>query len=524
MIQKTNKLFGTNGIRGIFAQDFTLEFVHDIIASFCMYMDKKGVESRIGEVGGERKENSKGVLVGYDGRHSSPVIARMVCATLNSRGVSCKDAGLVPTPCLEYATKKLGYVAGVMVTASHNPPEYNGVKFCAADGVEISREDEKVIEDIYFNQKWVCSNDDGDDVGNAAATSKITQIRFGETVRELDACHVYTENILSQIDHQKIKSNKFTIVLDLGNGAQSVVAPDFCKSLGCNTIVINEDIDGSFPGRGSEPTPQNLSELSKTVTKNCADFGIAFDGDGDRSVFCDDVGKVMTGDTSALLLVHHILTMHPGSKVVTCLNSSNSIETIAKEFGSEVIRTKVGSVEVSRRMVQDNAILGFEENGGFMFGLHNEVRDGVMTLGLMLDLLASARTVDDSTTTSPSISNLSACRIPRSFTTKDKIPCSVAQASQVMDYFMQKYPSADTTDGIKISLGGGGAGSSSNGDNNNQNSKKRIEKSDTNAWVMIRPSGTEPIIRVYAEAQSQEELEQIINEYTQKIRAYIHHE
>ena len=291
------RLFGTNGVRGIFATDLTLEVIHDLIASFATHIGKGPI------------------LVGYDGRTSSPIIARTVCATLNSHGIDCKNAGLVPTPCLEYATKKLNYAGGVMVTASHNPPQYNGIKLCASDGVEISRKDEQIIEDIYFNKKW----------------SKYKKKTFGKTSEESNASKVYINNIISLINSEQIKSKKFTIVLDLGNGAQSITAPIFCKSLDCNIITINEDIDGSFPGRGSEPTPQNLSELSKTVIKNNADFGIAFDGDGDRSIFCDEKGNIMTGDKSALLLAQHILTMNPNSKIVTCINSGTVIEEIAEK-------------------------------------------------------------------------------------------------------------------------------------------------------------------------------------------------
>ena len=125
------KLFGTNGVRGIFAKDFTLEFVHDLILSISTHF-KHGK-----------------ILVGYDGRHSSPVISKIVCSTLNAAGFDCGLAGLVPTPCLEFATKSLDYDGGIMITASHNPPEYNGIKPVASDGVEISREDEKKIEEVF---------------------------------------------------------------------------------------------------------------------------------------------------------------------------------------------------------------------------------------------------------------------------------------------------------------------------------------------------------------------------------------
>lgn len=446
------KLFGTNGVRGIFPTDFTLDMVHDLVSSFAAH------------VGGGGK-----ILVGYDGRTSSSIIARTVCATLNSHGLDCGMAGLVPTPCLEYATKKLGFSGGVMVTASHNPPEYNGIKLCADDGVEISREDEQAIEDICLNKKW--------------PKYKKT---FGKTYEERNAPGVYLENILLQINPERIKSKKFTVVLDLGNGAQAIAAPDFCKNLDCNVILINEDIDGTFPGRGSEPTPKNLSELSKTVAESGADLGIAFDGDGDRTIFCDDGGNILSGDRSALLLTRHILSANKGSQIVTCLNSGTAIETVAKEFDSTVMRTKVGSVEVSRQMVRTNAIAGFEENGGFMFGKHNPVRDGVMTMGLMLDLLASSD--------SP-IADL-VRSLPPSFTAKDKIPCTAKQSRRLVSALKSEFPDADTADGIKIALA-------------------------PREWVMIRPSGTEPVVRIYAEAESRDKSDRLIIDYVQKIRTLV---
>ena len=289
------KFFGTNGIRGVFSEDFTLEFVHDMTLAIATYF-KKGP-----------------ILVGYDGRESSPIIAKVVCSAINSIGLDCNNAGLVPTPCLEYAVKKLGYSGGIMITASHNPPQYNGIKPAAKDGVEISREDELIIEDIFLKKNWIKKPS-----------------KWGITGTENRAIDVYVNGIISHIDSQKIKSKNLKVVLDLGNGAQAVTAPNFCKLLGCEIFLINEKIDGLFPGRGSEPTPQNLSELSKIVRENNADFGIAFDGDGDRSIFCDNNGDILTGDKSALVLTKYILKKNPNSLVVTCLNSGSNIELLRK--------------------------------------------------------------------------------------------------------------------------------------------------------------------------------------------------
>ena len=446
-----DKLFGTNGVRGVFSEDFTLEFVHDLVLAISTYFK----EGRI--------------LVGYDGRDSSVVVSKLVCSTLNYAGLDCHLAGLIPTPCLEFATKALGYNGGIMITASHNPPEYNGIKPVASDGVEVSREDEKVIEDIFFKKNW-----------------KHNSSTWGSTKNDDRAVQTYLDGIKSQVDVSKIKSRKLKVVLDLGNGAQSVTAIKLCEQLECEIITINREIDGSFSGRGPEPTPYNLQELSSAVVKNNANLGIAFDGDGDRSIFCDNKGMLLSGDKSALLLSNYLLKKNPNSKVVTCMNSGNSIDGIVTQTNSTVIRTKVGSIEVSRKMITENALLGFEENGGFMFGKHNYVRDGGMTLALFLELLASSnKSMSEELAT-----------LPPSFTTKDKISCKKEDADKIISKLLAEFPSADTTDGIKIIF-------------------------DKKNWVMVRPSGTEPIIRIYAESDSEKNLETLMKEYTQKIKSFL---
>jgi phosphomannomutase/phosphoglucomutase len=444
------KLFGTNGVRGVFSEDFTLEFVNDLTMSLAAYF-KKGK-----------------ILVGYDGRHSSPIVAKIVSSTLNYSGLDCYMAGLVPTPCLEYATKKLGYDGGLMITASHNPPQYNGIKPVASDGVEISRDDEKIIEKIYDEKNWI----KGDS--------------FGKTLEEKNVISTYLDGIISLVGTSAIKNKKFKVCLDLGNGAQSVTAKKLCEKLDCDIFTINEEIDGDFPGRGSEPTPQNLGKLSDLVIKTNSNLGIAFDGDGDRSIFCDENGKILTGDSSALLLCSYLLEKYPNSQVVTCLNSGNIIESIVHKSNSHVVRTKVGSVEVSRKMVSDNALVGYEENGGFMFGKHNHVRDGAMTLALMLDLLSKSEI-----SLSENIENL-----PPSYTTKTKIECSLEQSKIVISELLKEFPTSDTSDGIKIQV-------------------------DQDNWVMIRPSGTEPIIRIYGESNSQDNLDSLISNFVAKTKSIL---
>ena len=436
------RLFGTNGVRGVFGEDLTLDVVHDLTVAISRHLG----EGRI--------------LVGRDGRHSGGVISDMVCATLNYLGRDCAYAGLVPTPCLEYCVRALGYAGGIMVTASHNPPAYNGIKPVASDGVEVSRSDERAIE-AHYEQKRVPAPP-----------------RFGVTAAEPEAIRTYLDGILSHVDAEAIRRHGYTVALDMGNGAQSVAAPLLCERLNCRIIAVNDTVHGDFPGRGSEPTPENLGDLSAAVRDAGADLGVAFDGDGDRSMLCDGDGNVLTGDVSALLLARHVLERNRGATLVTCMNSGLAVDGLAAGYGSEVIRTKVGSVEVSRRMVQCGAVAGFEENGGFMYGPHNQVRDGLMTLALALDAAeSSGRTVSELVRT-----------LPDSYTAKTKMACTPQQAARLVSELASAHPEADTTDGVYITLG-----------------ERR--------WVMVRPSGTEPIIRIYAEAQSKRELTATLSEY-----------
>jgi phosphomannomutase/phosphoglucomutase len=185
-------------------------------------------------------------------------------------------------------------------------------------------------------------------------------------------------------------------------------------------------------------------------------------------------------------LVNYLLQKNPKSKVVTCLNSSSVIETIASKTKSNVIRTKVGSVEVSRRMLPEKALVGFEENGGFMYGRHNQVRDGSMTLALVLDLIAdSGKTIPEEMSS-----------LPQSYTAKDKISCSKKEVEKVITQLKKEHKNYNTTDGIKLIF-------------------------DEKNWIMIRPSGTEPIARIYAEADSEEKLDNLMSKYIKKVNSIL---
>jgi phosphomannomutase/phosphoglucomutase len=276
--------------------------------------------------------------------------------------------------------------------------------------------------------------------------------------------------------------------MDTGNGAQAVVAPVIAKKLGCKVIVINGDIDGDFPGRGSEPTPDNLRVLAETVRNGRADFGVAFDGDGDRSIFCDDKGSSYWGDKTGSLLAKNLLAQrHRGAEIVCPVNTSMVLSKVAEESGLKVVHTKVGSVEVSREMVRRKAPMGLEENGGFMYGPINEVRDGAMTTALVLDMLAA---------TGESFSRL-VDKLPRTFQAKTKFSCSSREVVEKVVKACIEHGSPkriETMDGAKIWI-------------------------DDETWLMVRPSGTEPLIRMYAESTDKALLDSKVDEYSRIVRS-----
>ncbi len=464
--------FGTNGIRGIPGRGFfTLDFACTAAAAIGSHL----LASARG--GGANRGGGTTVLVGYDGRSTGPLICSAVSAALSYAGIDCAVAGMLSTPCLEYEVrKKPQYAGGIMITASHNPPEYNGLKAVASDGIEVSRQDELRIENTITSGGVRAAGN-----GEWGAMS---------SAREFD----YVSDVASRVDGQAISSRNLRVVIDSGNGAQGPFAAELCGMLGCRYTVINREVDGRFPGRGPEPTPENLSQLSREVVRGGADLGVAFDGDGDRSIFCDETGGIVIGDRSALVLARHILGGSRGSSIATCLNSSSSAEKVAAEFGSDVIRTRIGSVEVSQCMRETGALIGYEENGGFMYGAHNAVRDGCMTLALMLDALAGSEIT----------LSQHAGLLPPSYTAKTKVRCAEnggggggsagSTALAVMGRLRDELDVSDDSDGLKVLLSDAG-----------------------DRWVLVRPSGTEPALRVYAEAPTQGEADGIVSEYAKML-------
>jgi phosphomannomutase/phosphoglucomutase len=448
------RLFGTNGIRGLVNKELTPELT-----------------IKIGTAIGTFFKHAK-LLLGYDARTSGPMLSKAIIAGLNATGCDVVFAGMAPTPTLQYAVKNHKMDGAVIITASHNPPEYNGIKVIWNDGIEISREQEIEIENIFFKEKMKYADWE----------------KIGKTSELQGIIDDYVEAIEKHVNVARITKKHFHVVTDATNSVGNLTTPRLLRELGCKVTTINGNIDGTFPARLPEPRPENLKDLSSTVKALNADLGIAYDGDADRSIFVDERGEIHWGDKTFALVEKHFLKENPGEKIVTPISSSTLVKDIANAYNGEIVWTKVGSVTVSQTMKKLNAKLGGEENGGIFYGLHQSVRDGAMATALILDIMAK---------NGEKLSKLIG-ELPKYFIEKGKVECPEEIKQKVLKKLVKQMQSLNisTIDGVKIWF---------------------KDKSD----ILIRPSGTEPIYRLYAEAKTRERAIQLVNEYTLKLKKLI---
>jgi phosphomannomutase/phosphoglucomutase len=437
------RLFGTNGIRGIAGRDI------DSAQAF-----------RVGSALGTLFPKQR-VLVGRDGRVSSSMLLEGVAAGLLAQGNDVEDRCLITTPALEFLVRHTSSSAGLMITASHNPPEYNGFKVVDSDGIEIPRSKEEKMEALIHRDKWR------------------TSYRPGQRVISDDRIEPYFEKLESQVlSRDGIENLK--IVVDTGNGVAALTTPRLLRKLGARVIGVNDVIDGDFPGRNSEPRPENLGALSKIVKEEKADLGIAHDGDGDRAIFVDETGIVQPGDRTLALIEDELLRSHPGAKIVTPINTSMVVSEIARKRKGKLILTKVGSIEVSRTVVKVGALLGGEENGGIFYAPHHPVRDGTMAAILVVNAI-----IRNGRPFSKLLDGL-----PKFYMVKEKIPCREGAKDRAIKSLKTKLRNRISSglDGIRVDIEGRG-------------------------WVLVRASGTEPLLRLYAEAKTESQVQEMLAEF-----------
>jgi phosphomannomutase / phosphoglucomutase len=430
--QKMQKqLFGTNGVRGVTGKDMTPELVFSI-----------------GRALGQMRRGR--IAVGRDTRTSGETLCRAIKAGLLATGCDVDDCGILPTPALQYLVRN-GYAGGAMITASHNPPEYNGVKIIEPDGTEMGDEETVLLEKRIFT---------GPEVSSWA------QVGTERLVPHL--LEQYTGGIISRFPGSPGKS--MTVVVDPGSGPACITTPKILEGLGCRVLTVNGVMDGTFPGRLPEPSSEGLKNLADLVVSSGASFGVAHDGDADRAVFVDENGKFVEENAEFALVARHICQNRKGV-IVTPVSSGQVIEETVQREGSTVRYTAVGSIYVARTMREliangEPVIFGGEGNGGLIFPDHQFCRDGGMTAAMMVSLLSSSK---------QKLSEL-VNQLPHRHIIKDKIPAKNGAA--LLASLPRQYPDnrIDLTDGVKIIAG--------------------------NSWALVRASGTEPIIRIIIDSES----------------------
>jgi len=440
---KAPRLFGTNGIRGVAGREID-----------------SGLAFRVGSALGALFPKRR-VLIGRDGRLSSSMLLEGVAAGLLAQGNDVEDRGLITTPALEFMVKHTSSSVGVIITASHNPPEYNGFKVVNSDGIEIPRSKEEKMEALIHRDRWRAGYQPGQRV--------IREGQIGSYFEKLES------QVLARDGIENLK-----IVVDAGNGVGALTTPRLLRKLGAHVIGVNDIIDGEFPGRNSEPRPENLGALMKIVREEKADLGIAHDGDGDRAIFVDETGAIQPGDRTLALIEDELLMNHPGAKIVAPINTSMVVSEVAKKRKGKLILTKVGSIEVSRTVVRVGALLGGEENGGIFYAPHHPVRDGTIAAVLVVNaIIRNGRPLSKLLD-----------RLPKFYMIKEKIPCKEGAKDRAIGALKSKLKGriSSSLDGIRVDL------------------KER-------GWILVRASGTEPLLRFYAEAKTESQLREILKEF-----------
>lgn len=445
------RLFGTNGVRGVINDDMTSD-----------------LGLRLGKAIGEFFGGS--VAIASDTRVSGDMMKSAVSAGLMAVGCRVLDLGVLPTPAAQYFVKTHSHVSGgVMITASHNPPEFNGIKCISPDGTELHRSDEEQIE-VMYEENVPCK--------------PWSEVGTKEDV--LGAAESYIDAVVSLVDSERIRAAGLTAVLDCANGAAHYTAPLLLSKLKVRAITLNANPQGEFPGHLSEPTEENLSALIEVTKHANADIGIAHDGDADRTVFITDEGRFVSGDKSLTLMAEMAVSEKKGGKIVTPVSSSSMVGEVVSKAGGEVIYTAVGSPVVARKMIETGAVFGGEENGGLIFPELQYCRDGAMTVAKMLEYVARNGSLQK---------RIDA--LPAYFTDKRKLECPAAMRDDLMKHLMEANATRnmDSTDGLKILYSDG--------------------------WVLLRPSGTEQIFRIYSEARDAETAEKRGAYYENIVKDYL---
>lgn len=444
--------FTVSGLRGVWGEGLDLEVINNYLSSFTHYL--------------KSKDNFKNtVVVARDTRKTSPLISDFVSSILRSYGIRVINLGVLTTPLTLFTVREMEADGGVIITASHNPPEWNALKFVDRGGVFVSQE---VVDIISSFEK--------------PRVSEWHRVGEEEEVRYDSILRRFTDKLEKIIDVGLIRSRKFRVGFDPVNGAGSVVGREFLEYLGCKVFSINDDTS-KFPQRETEPTQTALKDLSEVVFENGCDIGFALDPDGDRLAIVSNDGKVpgeeFTLPISILSALKYVRRDAYSNKVVINLSTSSLTEYVASKFGFEVVRSKVGEANVVSTLKDVSGFIGGEGNGGVIFPLINPARDSLVGMSLILLLLAK-----ENTNVSDVISQLPLLEMVK---TKTDSTLNGQKIDYISKKILEKYKLVEYND-----IDG---------------SWFRFDK----GWIHIRPSNTEPVTRIIFEGDKE------FVEYTKKV-------
>jgi len=440
-------IFKAYDIRGIYPNELNDDVAYLIGKAFVRYL------------------NPRMVVIGRDMRLSSDALFKSLARGITEAGADAIDIGLCTSDALYFTVGKFGYDFGAMITASHNPPEYNGIKMCRQEAVPLSgKEGIEQIKEIILKRDF--SNPE----------------KKGE-VRNQDIQPDYIQHLLSFIEPQKIKP--FKIVADAGNGIAGKVLPDFFSHLPCKLIPMFFELDGSFPNHVPNPMiPENMVPLRKKILEEKADFGVAFDGDADRMFLVDEKGVTLGGDIVAALVAKRLLQKEKGATILYNVPCSRTVREVIQQNGGIPIRTPVGHALIKPLMKKYNAIFGGEHSGHFYFRQNYFADSGMIALSVCLELLS-----EENKPLSQLVSS-----IDHYFRTGE-INSRVENVPKKLEAIESQYKDAkiDHLDGITIEY--------------------------PDWWFNLRPSNTEPLLRLNLEANTRELLEQKKSEVLNLIRS-----
>ena len=431
-----------SGVRGVIGQSLTPKLLTQFAQAF-------GTHTGSGTI-----------VIGRDPRTSGEMVKHAVVSGLLSTGSRVVDIGVCPVPTVQLQVRHRRAQGGIAITASHNPAEWNALKFISSTGLFLDAGQARELLDIYHQGEYT-------KVGGA-------ELRTVEEVQGATDLHI--KSILDALGPLPHAQKKLRVVLDSCNGAGSLVAPKLIEALGAEVIPLNVTPDGSFP-RPAEPLAENLGELCRLVKEHQADVGFAQDMDADRLAIVSNEGEAIGEDYTLVLAILHVLKREKGP-VVANLSTTSAVADVAKKFDCPVFLTKIGEVNVTDGMQQHHAVIGGEGNGGVIYPRINFARDSQTGMALVLHLLAES---------GKSVTELLA-DIPRYTIVKEKIECRSDRIAGALRAVRQKFGEyqLDTRDGVKVIMPDG--------------------------WLLVRGSNTEPIIRVVAEAKNEERARGMVND------------